>query len=92
MLLIRKSNPRLVVEQFMTYVGPYKKHILECDEDFFLNFETNLSKKDLTEENMVFGMKIKNIWYTKDITDTNKAHIWLYFQKLLKAGDIVMNA
>ena len=28
---IRRSNPRLVVEQFMSLVGPYNQQIFECD-------------------------------------------------------------
>lgn len=86
---IRKSNPRLVVEQFMGHVGPYEREIFSCDEIFFLNFEKNLSH-NLTNENLIFGSKIKSMWVSPDITDTQKAHIWLYFQKLIKAGSKVV--
>ena len=81
---IRKSNPRLVVEQFMDYTGPYKEYILRCDEDFFLNI--NLQQTRLNIENQLFGNKLRNIWLSHDIVDKQKAHIWLYFHKLLKAG------
>ena len=86
---IRKSNPRLVVEMFMKTVGKYSKQIEECDERFFLNFDQNLDKSHLTTDNIMFGMKIKNMWLSTDppITDIQKAHIWLYFQKLLKCGN-----
>lgn len=87
---IRNSNPRLVVEQFMTYVSPYTKHIFECNEDFFLNFENNLPSNDMSRDDILFGMKIKNIWLSPDTTDTQKAYIWLYFQKLLRAGEKVL--
>jgi hypothetical protein len=83
---IRRSNPRLVIEQFMSYVEPYQKFIFECDEEFFLNFDINLQQIGLTSENILFGNKIRNIWLSSDITDKQKAHIWLYFQKLLRAG------
>ena len=36
---IRQNNPRLVIEQFMTMIEPYKTKVFECDEDFFLNFK-----------------------------------------------------
>lgn len=86
MEFIRRSNPRLVVEQYMSYVGPYKKYIFNCDENFFINFDTNLKQIGLTSDNIVFGSKIRNIWVSDSITTTQKAYIWLYFQKLLKAG------
>lgn len=87
---IRNSNPRLVVEQFMSYVSPYRKHIFECNEDFFLNFENNLSQGDLTRDNILFGMKMKNMWVSHETTDERKAFIWLYFKKLLQAGEKVL--
>jgi hypothetical protein len=86
---IRSSNPRLVIEQYMSFVGPYSNYIYTCDEDFFLNFDLNLSQLGLTTDNILFGSKIRNIWMSSDITDHQKAHIWLYFQKLLKAGEKV---
>lgn len=87
---IRKNNPRLVVEQFMKNVSPYRKQIFDCDEEFFLNFEPNLKTVGLGKDNIMFGMKIRNIWLSNDTTDRQKAYIWLYFQKLLKAGEKVV--
>lgn len=85
---IRNSNPRLVVEQFMTFTAPYKKYIFDCNEEFFLNFECNMLN-DLSKENIMAGMKIKAIWQSSDITDHQKAYIWMFFQKLIKAGEKV---
>lgn len=89
-LFIRNSNPRLVVEQFMNLISPYQQQIFDCNEDFFLDFEKNLSDSGLTVDNILAGMKIKNMWLSEEITDRQKAYIWLYFQKLLKAGEKVM--
>ena len=83
---IRKSNPRLVVEQFMSYVSPYKEYVFNCDEHFFLNFDVNLKQIGLSPDNMIFGSKIRNIWISSDTTKKQKAYIWLYFQKMLKTG------
>jgi len=85
---IRKSNPRLVVEQFMSYVLPYEKQIFDCNEKFFLDFEKNVS--EVTGENIMFGMKIKNMWVSSSTTEHQKAYIWLYFQRLLRAGKNVL--
>ena len=87
---IRNSNPRLVVEQFMDMVIPYKKQIFDCNEDFFLNFETNISNQQLTHENLLAGMKIKNMWLSPDTATQQKAYIWMYFQKLIRAGEKVI--
>jgi hypothetical protein len=87
---IRKSNPRLVVEQYMSFVAPYEKHIFDCNENFFLNFDMNLQQIGLTMDDIIFGNKIRNIWMSNEITDKQKAYIWLYFQKLLRAGKNVM--
>jgi len=88
---IRKSNPRLVVEQFLQYVQPYSEQIFSCDEDFFMNFEQNMS---LDQENMLYGLKLKSLWLENGNTDTNKslrekAYIFDYFMKLLKAAALV---
>lgn len=87
---IRRSNPRLVVEQYMNFFRPYERHIFNCDEQFFFNFDINLSQIGLTSDNILFGNKIRNIWMSDMTTHNQKAYIWLYFQKLLKAGKNVV--
>lgn len=82
--LLRKANPRSVVEQFMIYVSPYKDQINNCDEHFFLNLD--LETQELDKENILLGLKIKKMWDTKDTTIQQKAAIWIYLQKLLKIG------
>lgn len=88
---IRRSNPRLVVEQYVNRVESYKKYIFDCDEDFFLNFDNiNFDKLGFTQNDMILISKIRNIWVSPNITDNQKAYIWLYLQKLLRAGEKVM--
>lgn len=83
---VRHSNPRLVVEQFISYVGPYKSYIFSCDEEFFLHTRVDTI---VPEDNLGFVSKVRNIWVSNYITENQKAHVWLYFQKLLKAGEKV---
>lgn len=88
--LLKRSNPRLVIEQFLQYISPYSKQITECDEDFFLNFEQNMS---LDKENLLYGLKLKSIWI-ENASDSEKvlrqkATIFFYFQKLLKCASKV---
>lgn len=88
---IRKSNPRLVVEQYISTIEPYKTYIFNCNEDFFLNFDSiNLSQIGFTQDDLVLISKIRNIWISSNITDNQKAHIWLYLQKLTRAGEKVI--
>lgn len=89
---IRRSNPRLVVEQYINCIYPFKKHIFDCNEDFFLNFD-NLNLEDIgfTKDNLVLVSKVKNIWVSSNINDKQKAYIWLYFQKLIQAGEKVIH-
>ena len=84
---LRSSNPMMVVDQFTSYVIPYKKYILDCDEDFFINFDKNLKDIGLRQEDMILGNKIRYIWCSPDISEIQKAHIWMYFHKLIKAAE-----
>lgn len=86
---IRRSNPRLVVEQFLTMITDVKQKIFDCDEDFFINF--NMNTINATTDNFILHQKVKKIWLCESTTMEQKAHIWLYFQKLIKAGEKISN-
>ena len=74
---LKSTNPRLVVEQFIEIVGPYKNNIFDCNESFFLNFESSIN---LSSDNILIGMNLRDIWKS-NITNEQKAHIWYYFQQ-----------
>lgn len=86
--VLSTNNPRIIVEQFMSTVSLYKKQIFECDEKFFLNFEENGIK--VNSQNLMHGLKIKQLWLDSKTTNEQKAYIWLYFQKLLRTGEKVL--
>ena len=86
---VRQGNPRLVVEQFMNMIDSFRNQIQNCDENFFLNYQLNSTK--ISNDNSMLCMKIKKIWMSDSINDIQKANIWLNFQKLIKAGDKIMN-
>ena len=77
--LVRKSNPRLVVEQFRDYSLQFRKEIEDCNEIFFLNYHI------LINDNSNLILKLKYIW--KILDKRQKATIFYYFNKLLKISD-----
>jgi hypothetical protein len=88
---LRKNNPRLVVEEFMNYIKPFEKQIINCDEDFFINFEQNLPGSTSSKENLLLGSRLKLIWLSiGPQDDIKKASVFYYFQKLIKSGDQCM--
>jgi hypothetical protein len=87
---VRRSNPRLVVERFMHIISPFEKEVFDCNEDFFLDLD-NLSKTSTeAAENILVGMRIKNMWQSPSTTDPQKAMIWFFFHKMIKAGQKVV--
>ena len=82
--MVRAANPRLVIEQFMTMIAPLKQKILDCDEDFFLNFQ--MSANETSNENLLLCSKVKKIWMSDGISREQKAKIFLEFHKLIKSG------
>lgn len=88
---IRRSNPRLVVEQYINCIYPFKKYIFECNEYFFLNFDNiKLQNIGFTSDHLILISKVKNIWISSNINDKQKAYIWLYLQKLIQAGEKII--
>lgn len=77
--VIRGSNPRLLVEQFALNVGVYHKQIFECNEEFFLN-----DKSVGSEFNFTDVLQLKSVWL--ESSELQKANIWYYLQKLIKAS------
>jgi len=79
-VLLRKTNPRKVVEGVLVFVYPYKKQIMENDETFFLQKDYNNDTKD--EGHLVKALKIKELWDT-DMDDMTKQNLFNYFKVLI---------
>lgn len=81
------ASPRLVVENFMACIAPYKDRLLKKDESFFINggLVDNLSSTEygflISEIN-----KISEIWNKPDTPDKTKESIWKYFHILIALG------
>lgn len=86
-LLIRRGNPRIIIQQFIEFVEPYKDKLLNCDEQFFLNFDKNIN---IPKEHIMYGFKLRGIWRSSDISINQKTMLWLYFHRLYKLGKEVV--
>ena len=89
--LMRRTNPRMVLENFLDVAGRYYEKILIEDSDFFEDLdnwtkdprfaeEAEGEEEDLFQKLAVF----KSVWY--DLSENNKETIWTYFKQLLIIG------
>ncbi len=75
--VLRKSNPKKVVEGFMTTIGPAAQKIMDKDESVL---DDNL---DILDE-----LSIKKHW-NSGISDNTKGAIWQYLQTLYMLGTTI---
>lgn len=76
--LVRNSNPRLIVDNFVIYTKNHIEDIKKCNEDFF-----KLKSNKKIDENLLYYI-INQIWFSQNISNIHKGYIWLYLQKLVK--------
>lgn len=79
--MIKKTNPRKILELFMESVGPFTQRIMAKDESVMLD-----SQIQLCEE-----LNLPHIWTSPGITDTTKAAIWAHLNTLLMFGTTINN-
>ena len=73
-----KMNPREIMNQFRDYVTPFRQQILSRDESFFL--QTDFSDKVVDSNSISEMLRIKHIWNSDRLTNTDKECIWNYFK------------
>ena len=66
-----------IIKNFIEHVYPYKKNILDKDEEFFLETEIKHDHDYLSD-----SLHIKQLWKDK-LSDSNKEIVWKYFQVLI---------
>ncbi len=91
--LLKKANPRAVLDQFMLYISPYYIQIYNKKESFFQDMKNIMDHPEMQkkgeETQTHYFQKIallNDVW--GDLTDHNKEIIWKYFHSLLKLGSI----
>lgn len=70
--LLRKANPRKIMETFVESVKPFADRIMQKDETFFLNGNIDFLN----------GLDIKK-WWTPELSQGTKNSIWQFLQYLL---------
>lgn len=78
--LLRKTNPAKIVEGVLVKVYPYKKQIMDEDDEFFIQKSYDADTKN--EGNLVKVLKIKELWDT-DMDDNTKQTLFNYFKVLI---------
>ena len=73
--VMRKANPRKVMDVFMESAGQFQDKIMAMDESFFL--ENDIGFLD--------ALEIKK-WWTPELSNTTKSSIWQFLQYLLVTG------
>tara|TARA_B100000674_G_C37715024_1_gene856987 strand:- start:18 stop:410 length:393 start_codon:yes stop_codon:yes gene_type:complete len=80
--LIKFANPRLIIENFILYVYPYKEFIMSKNEKYFIEEDNSINREcDKNEISLTKVINFKKLW--QKTSDKNKNAIWKYFQVLI---------
>lgn len=92
---MKKYTPRLILDQFMYFVGPYYVQIFNREESFFTNLDNimkdpNVANAIETEDSVMQKITVfKEIFET--MSDDRKKYMWKMFGALLKVGALASN-
>lgn len=87
--MLRKANPRKILDGFIFYVYPYRDEIMNQNESFFLKKNFDDAVNEAGFESIVDTLHIKEIW-TGFANDQMKATIWQYFQVMILLSERFM--
>ena len=76
--LFKDTNPRKIMETFVTSIGPYSNQIMQKDETFFLNSQIDV----------ISDLNIGKHW-NNDLSLNTKNAIWQYLQTLYTLGSTI---
>ena len=80
--LIKKTNPRKLLNLFREHVLPYETFIIDKDEKFFLNNTYKDQLQGQYNDSLQTILNLKKYW--SSMSDNTKKNIWLYFNILVK--------
>lgn len=91
--LMKRANPRMILSNFLAVAGRYHIKIFKEDEAFFQDLEnwkndpyvqSEFSQRGEDDDLFARLMVFKDVW--KDLSHSNKEHIWTYLKQLLVLG------
>lgn len=92
--MMRSINPRMILENFLEVAGRYHEKIFDEQASFFEDlenwkkdpyFKTEYATNENDEQEMFQRLVVfRHVW--KDLTESNREHIWTYLKQLLVIG------
>jgi hypothetical protein len=79
--MLKKTNPRKVLNVFLENVGPYSQQIMNKDESVMLDDSVPLNRE----------LNLKSIWESPETTPNTKEAIWAHLNTLLMFGTTIGN-
>ena len=79
--LMKKSNPRKILQLFMDSVSPYTQAIIARDDSIMMDETIPLNRE----------LNLKHIWQSPGITPATKDAIWSHMNTLLMFGTTLQN-
>ena len=86
-ILLKRTNPRKLLEIYDIYLEDFKDKIISRDESFFIDhdFSDIAAKNNKREYTFSLVIKLKEYW--SQLSDNNKDIIWKYFKVLNQLSD-----
>lgn len=75
--MAKEANARMVLNEFMKSIGPYAQHVMNRDESFFIEHNSEIP--------FVNELNLKDHW-TPELSENTKGAIWQYMQTLYLMG------
>ncbi len=82
--MLAAVNPKMIVQEFVNYLLPYKKQLFDKDHHFFMD----ISNFELDKSSAMQGIKIIDL--LKDTSEDNTNVIFNYMQKLFRLGEKIL--
>ena len=83
-ILIKKTNPRMLFHIFKGYIDPWREHIQNRDESFFIH--KDFQEEVVNNQNILMLIeRLKKNWNT--IGEKNQATTWKYLDTLILLMD-----
>ena len=83
-ILIKKTNPRMLIHIFKAYIDPWREQIQNHDESFFM--QKDYSDEVMDDKNILMLIKrLKEKWCS--IGEKNQLAIWKYLNTLILLMD-----